>query len=179
MAESLDPQLQELIRRLDAGERLQFVAVRIGLALWYLQDLEVLSAQCFAMVAKPAKGTSVATAQALLREARGKPFGSIIDMMAKAGMLSPALETRFDALREERNWLVHRSHEDSRSAVHANQAMWRLVVRLESMTNEGLALLKELEKIAMEYAIEKGVSAARVMEIAKKTLEGWRSGHAD
>lgn len=178
MAAALDPRLEELIKQYDASERLQFVAVRIGLALWYSQDLEVLSAKCFAVMTKPTKGVGVGATQALLREAQSKPFGSLIDRMAKAGFLAPSLKSRFDALREERNWLVHRSHEDSRSAVHTDQAMRKLVVRLDAMVEEALALLKELEKLTMAHMVKAGVSRERIMEIAEKQLAAWRSGNA-
>ncbi|UYN96560.1 MAG: hypothetical protein KIT25_06405 [Enhydrobacter sp.] len=176
MTQTLDPQLEELIKYFDSAERLQLVATRIGLALWQLQDLEASSAMCFAMVAKATKGMGIATGYALLKEARSKTFGPTIEQLAKHGILSPELVRRFDALREERNWLVHRSQDDSRGAVHNDQAMRKLVLRLESMKKEALALHQALQEIAMRHATKHGISREEIMARANKTLAEWRSG---
>ena len=161
---NLDPHLAAFFRQIDAGERLQLMATRIGLALWAFQDVESCSALYFAMVAKLKKGIGVEASYAILREIQSKPFGATVDGLRKAGLLGPDLQASFDKIREERNWLVHRSLSESRSAVHNETEMERLLGRIEAMQQEARRLLRTIEKLVVTHAEKAGVSRSQVQQ---------------
>ena len=97
------------------ANRLSAVTQTVGFALWQLQELEGASAQYFVLLAQAEKGMGLVAGAALIEKAQSKTFGATIHQIAKAGLLSPELETRFTNLLAERNWLVHSSRATSRS----------------------------------------------------------------
>jgi hypothetical protein len=171
----MHPPMRDFVARLDAAGRLELIAQRIGFALWQFQELESASALCLVMLDKSARGIGVLAGNTLLRKAESKPFGAIVDALDRAKLLTPDFARRFDTLRKERNWLVHKSKADSRQAVHNDTSMRELIQRVDTMASEALVLLKALEKIAIRQATGAGVSKAYIEEEAKKLLSAWRS----
>lgn len=170
--------MREFIANLDAAGRLELIAQRIGFALWQFQELESSTALCLVMLDKSARGIGLAAGNALLEKAQSKPFGAIVEALDKAMLLTPRLADRFDTLRTERNWLVHKSKASSRGAVHSDISMRVLVKRVDAMAAEALALLKELEQIAIRQATSTGVSQSAIEAEAQRLLAQWRTPSA-
>jgi uncharacterized protein YutE (UPF0331/DUF86 family) len=168
--------MDDLDEKLRAAERLAAITQKVGYALWRLQELEGVSATCFVLMAQATKGMGLAAGNALEETERKRTFGTTIHRMADAGVIDKKLEARFRALLTERNWLVHRSHADSRKAVYHDLEMYQLLERLERIADEGLRLLKEIGVLAETHANKHGVSESYIQEQAARLLEEW---HAD
>jgi uncharacterized protein YutE (UPF0331/DUF86 family) len=167
--------LAALIQRED---RLAEITQKVGFALWQLQELEGATAQYFVLVAQARRGMGVTDGNALVKTAQSKTFGKTVSELGKAGLLKPEIQQRFGSLLKERNWLVHNSRASNRSAVHSDLAMWKLLVRLNSIAEESDALLKELGALAEMHVKQHGVSEQEIAERTNRLLQEWQTSDA-
>ena len=156
-------------------DRLNVITQRIGFVLWQIQELEGVLAQYFVLVAQAQKGMGLAAGNALVEKAKNKTFGATIYQIAKGGLLSPELENRFSKILSNRNWIVHRLCSDSRSAIHSDLEMQRLVVRLDNIAAESLSLLQEIGALSEAYVKKHGITEKDINEKAKEILEQWHA----
>jgi len=167
--------MEELRQQKEKADRLAAITQRIGFALWQIQELEGVTAQYFVLVVQAKKGMGLATGNALDEKAKKKTFGATIHQVSKAGLLSSELESRFTKLLSERNWLVHRSRADSRSAIHSALKMQRLVVRIDKMEEESLSLLREIGTLSEAHVKKHGVTEEYIDKKTKELLEQWHA----
>lgn len=167
--------MENFVRYWNKANRLELIAERVGFALWQIQELEGATAQYFVLVAQATKGMGLSSGMALFEKAQKKTFGVTVRRLIKEQLLDAELETRLAALLSERNWLVHRSRADSRSAVHHDSEMRRVVRRIDSMADESLSLLKKIGELIEEHAKGAGVSTEYIEEKAEELLSQWRS----
>ncbi len=165
--------MNTLNNQLLKADRLAAITQRIGFALWQLQELEGTTAQYYVLVVHTRLGMGIAAGQELLGKAQSKTFGSTITQLVKAQKLPKALESRFNLLLSERNWLVHCSRSGSRDAVHNDQAFNKLIGRLDAMAEEAHLLLKELGLQVEAFVRKHGVSKKNIDQLAEKTLREW------
>lgn len=161
--------------QLEKAERLAIITQKVGFALWQIQELEGVSAQYFVLVVQAKKGMGMEAGNALEEKAKKKTFGATIHQMTKTGLLNSKLEIRFTNLLLERNWLVHKSRSDSRSAIHSNQEMQKLLARLNKMADESLSILREIGTLVKSHVKKHGVPEEYIKGQAKKLLEQWHS----
>ena len=100
-------------RQINMDELAEFYQ-RIGAALWYLQHLENALVQFLTMKIiheRRCAGQKVAVDEgdARMAENRKLTMGPLIDSCRSQRIIKPKLQARFDALKIERHWLVHRS----------------------------------------------------------------------
>ncbi|BBE50737.1 hypothetical protein OYT1_ch1177 [Ferriphaselus amnicola] len=164
-----------LAQQQERADRLVVVTQNIGFALWQLQELEGVAAGYFVLLVQAQKDIGLAAGNALVEKAQAKTFGATLHKIAKAGLISPEMEGRFEKILAERNWLVHRSRAESRNAIHNAKAMSVLVVRLEAMANEALALLKHIDGETTSFVQQHGVSTDYVAQVSKQLLEQWHA----
>lgn len=161
--------------QVEKAERLARITQQIGFALWQIQELESVAAQYFALVVQARKGMGVAAGNVLDEKVKKNTFGETIHQLRKAGLLSSELETRFIKLLSERNWLVHRSRADNRSAIYNDSSMQRLLVRIERMAEESLSLLREVGALSESHVKKHGVSEESIYVRANEILEQWHA----
>lgn len=167
---------QSLEQQLEKAGRLAEIAQKVGFTLWQVQELEGIAIQCLGLFEAPPGVLTSAQGRALLEELERKSFAAIIKQLVEKAQLEPTLRGRFDSIREERNWLVHRSRADSRSAVHHDADRDALLQRLQVIADEALSLMKELEGVALARTIKAtGVSVERINDEAMRTLASWRA----
>lgn len=167
-----------LAQQLERADRLTTVTQNVGFALWQLQELEGVAAGYFVLLVQAKKGMGLAAGSALVEKAQAKTFGATLHQIAKAGLISPEMEGRFEKILAERNWLVHRSRAESRNAIHNAKAMAALVARLEAMADEALALLKHIGGETTSFVQQHGVSTDYVEQVSKQLLEQWHAADA-
>ncbi len=160
--------------QLRMADRLDAISKAVGYSLWALQGLEHATAQIYVMMALATPGMGVEAAKPLLDDAMSKTFGSTVKKAIRANLFPPPLAQRFEALLAERNWLVHNSHDESRSAVHQDRACTQVIARVEAIAKEAGALMTELNVLGMAFVVKHGKSMNRVMDIAAQTLTEWR-----
>ncbi len=160
------------------ADRLSVITQRIGFALWQVQELEGVSARCFVLLVQARKGMGLPEGNALVEKAQARTFGLTIRQLTNAGLLSSEIGARFTALLGERNWLVHRSRADSRSAVHNDPALLVLVSRLNAIADEAVVLIKEISALAERFVRRHAISAQHIDQMAQQLLEEWHAADA-
>jgi len=171
--------MKELLGQLEKADRLATITQRVGFALWQLQELEGITAHYFVLSAKSIKGMGLDAGNALLDKAMKNTFGATIREMSSAGLLSAELQERFEKLLIERNWLVHRSRADSRSAIHKPMAMNRVVERLDAIADEALFLLKTVGALSDAHVKKHGITEDYIAKKAMEILEHWHISDRD
>jgi hypothetical protein len=161
--------------QLEKAGRLAVITQKVGFALWQIQELEGVSAQYFVLMVQAKKGMGLDAGNILEEKAKKKTFGATIHQMTKAGLLSSKLESRLTNLLTERNWLVHKSRADSRSAIHNDLEIQKLLFRLDEMADESLSILREIGGLSEAYVKKHGVTEEYIKEQAKNILEQWHS----
>jgi hypothetical protein len=163
---------------LKAAERLDAITQRVGFALWQLQELEGVAAQCFVLLAQATPGMGEAAAAPLLDAARSRTFGQTCRALANAELLTAELHSGLQGLLRERNWLVHESRITSRAAVHNDAAMQGLLRRVDAIPNAVDHLMPQLVALARVHVSRHGVSQEFVDCHTKLLLDRWYSDDA-
>ena len=170
--------MNSLAYQLEKADRLAAVSQSVGFALWQLQELEGVTAQYFVLLTQAKKGMGLSEGSVLVEKALAKTFGATLHQVTKAGLVPPEIEERFKKILAERNWLVHRSRADSRNAIHHEPVLNALILRLEGMADEALALLKYIAEETVSFGQKHGVSAQYVDRVSKQMLEQWHAADA-
>ena len=170
--------MKNLEKQIEMAERLAVVTQQVGFTLWQLQELEGVSAQYFVLLAQATKGMGLDAGNALEAKAKKRTFGATFQEMKKADLLPNDLPTRFESILSERNWLVHSSRADSRSAIHGDSSMQRLVDRLDKIADESLSLLKAIGKLTEAYVMKHGVTKEYIDRKSQELLKEWQESDA-
>jgi len=157
------------------AERLLALTQRVGFTVWQLQELEGATAQYFVMVCQATQGMGEESGQTLVNKAKSKTFGATITQLAKAKQLDPDTQTDFQTLLAERNWLVHHSRADSRSAIHDEKIFHKRVERIDAIADAAQKLIKSLGRHAETFARDHGISLSHIDDLTAQTLATWHS----
>ena len=88
----------------------------------------------------------------------GQLFGQIRDATGNAASFLP----RFEALVNDRNWLVHRSRNQNRKDLYDHAARQKLIDRTEAIADEALQLAKALQKKTEDHMMALGIPKAEL-----------------
>lgn len=162
----------------ERAERLSEITQRIGFTLWQLQELEGVAATYFVLLAevKPRMGREAGGI--LVAKAQGKTLGATIRQLQAAHLLSPELEQRFQKLLLERNWLVHSSRRDSRTAVQNDSSFGALLFRLDRIAEDALGLLSDVGGLLEKHVMSLGMSRQQIDMAAAALLRKWHEDEA-
>jgi uncharacterized protein YutE (UPF0331/DUF86 family) len=170
--------MDQLGAHLERADRLAEITQRVGFALWQLQELEGVAATYFVLLAAAKRGMERDAGNLLVAKAKGRTFGATITQLETAGLLPGELGRRFRRVLGDRNWLVHSSRADSRPAIYDNSAFGGLLLRLDRIAEETLALLRELGSRAEKHVMAHGVTKQQIDEGAAALLDAWREADA-
>jgi hypothetical protein len=171
--------MDNLLSQLEKADRLDAITQRVGFALWQLQELEGVTAQYFVLVGQSKKGMGLDAGNALLDKAIKNTFGATIRQMSNAGLLSADLQREFGNLLKNRNWLVHKSRSQSRSAIHNEAAMQQVMKRLDAIADEALVLLRKIGALTDDHVKKHGVTEEYIAKKANEILEQWHTADED
>jgi len=170
--------MDTIAQRLETADRLNEILRRVGFALWQIQELESVAAQYFVLLSQAQKGMGLQAGNILIEEAQKKTFGATIRRLAQSGLLTPGIERGLNDLLAERNWLVHKSRANSRSAPYNDVAARKLFGRLDRIAEQALALLKEIGELTECFAKKHGTTEEYIKETSKRLLDEWRYADA-
>ncbi len=170
---------EELLRQLEISDRLRAITQKVGFAVWQLQELEGIAAIAYVLLEKAESGMGMEAGKAILEKALAKTFGQMVRDIVKARILGPDFNARLLGLVEQRNWLVHRSKADSRTAVLGDAAAKQLLKRLEGLIAETAALTKQFGIVVENHPKMRRVPRQEAADEAARTLERWHRGEGD
>lgn len=146
----------------------------MGFTLWQLQELEVVAAYVFVLLAKAERGMGEVAGNVLLDKAMGDTFGGTFRKVKKAGILPDEIEARFEHVLAERNWLVHRSRETSGRVIDSDADTASVVQRINDIETEGMELMRELKGVAERHVEAHGVAQSEIDAEARNLVDRWR-----
>lgn len=160
------------------ADRLCAIATRIGFTLWQLQQLEGAVAQYLVLKTQAKPGMGLLEGNALVEKAQSGTFGTIVKKLIAAKAVTADVEGPLQDLVRERNWLVHDSLRDSRSAVHSDNAMHTLLDRVDAMAEAIKPLLSAIGVLAEAHVKTAGVTDEQIRTQTERTLREWHGGRA-
>lgn len=168
MIELTDDQLRR-------SARLTAFCDRIGFAVWQLQDLETVCAKYLMLRTCIKEGITESDYDDLVAKALSKPFGATLRAAAEASVFSGSLQARFKEILSERNWLIHKSRLDSRSAFYSDSAAHDLIQRIDQISAGVRDLMIEIDKLVDSDAVESGIDLAELSRRTDEMLSIWHA----
>ena len=168
------PILSDLEQRILSSQRLESISEKVGFTLWQIQQLEEVIATTYVLLCKAHKGMGEEAGFELEKLAKHRTFGNLMHKLMKEKVLPPTISGRLNLLLKERNWLVHRSRGDSRKAIYSDDAMCILLMRLDSISEEALLLIKELGNVVKQFVTSHGATEEEMQGEFEKILVKWR-----
>lgn len=159
--------------KLNRANDLAEINQRIGQTLGLLQVLEDAAAQYLVLKVHASKGMGSQEGSELLAKARAEMFGKTISRMVTAGLFEADLKNQFAFIRNERNWLVHRSFDDKVKAMEDYGSLLKLMARLDSMAEAARALSTYLADEAEQFVLRAGITPAEIAKAMEDLRDSW------
>ena len=161
-------------RQINADE-LDFLFREIGKSIWYLQYVEEALSTFIALKRdiKTRGSKSAEEAKVILTKHQLNTLGTSLRFSREAGILSPALQSRLEIFKSERDWLVHRLQQ-SRKDLYEDTTRFALLHRIGEFCVEALSLQKAVTLEMQEFVVSLGVDAAWIEARAQKEISDLR-----
>ena len=160
------------------ADRLEALYKQLGMTLWRLQELEGMVAQYYVLVALATRGMGISEGLALEKTVAGRTFGQAVNLLRDSKKIPSEVQVRLPAIVKERNWLIHSSLNDERTAVYADDRCEAFLLRMETIVAEASAIIKIIGKSAETHVVHSGVSPQEIDRLTKQTLDSWRGDAA-
>jgi hypothetical protein len=144
----------------------------IGEAVWYLQYTEDALNTYLTMKVdiKAPAAASEERGRELLAKYRQYTLGQSLKVAESNSVLPEHLHTRLEALKLERNWLVHRSMNEEGDSLYTDEGRRAIFIRLETFVSEATALRSELLKEIDSFVRSYGISVETAETMAKRKI---------
>jgi hypothetical protein len=145
---------------------------RIGAALWHVQHLENALVQFMTMkeiyeLRRARKKVAEDTAWKLLDEHRKKlTVGPLIEICKRRKIIKKEDAARYEAFRNERHWLVHRSLIESGDDLYVEVTRVEVFRRIQAIEHEASELRNAVANDLTAWAASHGVNIAAAEKLA-------------
>ncbi len=132
---------------IEKAERHRLLAEKIGLTFLQIHFLEYIAAYYLVLSSQAIRGMGVDKGNQLIERALKSTFGHTVDKLIKANLFSDELNKRFEKLKDERNWLVHRSCSDFKNAINNQIYFEPTIKRLVEIKDETTYLTQQIDNV--------------------------------
>lgn len=162
-------------RQLDSAEKLLAIQNALGKSLWQIQAFENTLALLIALVLKkiPPRA-SIEEAEAILDKTRTKKLVDLIKKTRESDLLDDSIEKFLNKLREERNWLVHRSWNTHSEFLNHEQEFIDLRYRISRLAADAQEFNVFFASIIESWGRKRGVTEAEIKALSKELTDVWR-----
>lgn len=158
----------------------QQIAMAVGHAVWQLQMLEEVLVTHITLLHDLVPGCSRETLQTTLTRRRKLTFGELLralDAVSRTAPTLPAsLRTQLDALKKERNWLVHRSRQDAHVEAYTPRGAAQVLARIEALHAATTALMNGVWAVTEAELRVRGLDAQEMDARAGDIIRSWEKG---
>ena len=151
------------------------VHAALGRTLWELQAFEETLARLISIVFKIPAFASITEARVILESARSAPLGRLIVETKKLVPMDAGFELFLSRFLEQRNWLVHRSRRTHGNFGASEQDFIDLTYRIQRLSMDALEFNEFFSKLVLDWAHEKGISAAEIDQMAQEVQDAFES----
>ena len=144
------------------GEHAASVFAAIGMALWFIQSLEQILADCEIIFLDGHMGMGEEEARKE-QSARAKTtLGGRVSRLTEELVISDDIVQRARQLVDERNWLIHRCRSDHRHAVRPGRSADALLERLDRIHELALPVYHAIGEAVRQYVLAHGVDPLEI-----------------
>lgn len=162
------------VRRQVTADELSALYQQIGACIWQLQYLEDALHTFLTMKVelKQPGVVSESEARAILAKRRRATLGSSIRFAEANDALPATLIERLLQLKDNRDWLVHRSMHEHGDALYTDDGRSFVSQRLGNILGETLAIKAEVVDRLMAFCGSHGLSSAQAIADAERQVAG-------
>jgi hypothetical protein len=166
------------VRRQIHPEELEILYRSIGKCIWHIQYVEdaLHTLLTLKIEIKSPGAVPEHKAYELLKKHRRATFGTALRTAKENGALSQDLFIRLSNLKEERDWLVHRSQHQDGDTLYTDIGRQGVFERLDALQAEAVSLQPALAEQIRIFVESHGVSSEKAQKIAKQEISALK-GH--
>jgi hypothetical protein len=144
----------------------------MGKCIWYVQYVEDALHTLLALKVETKVAGAVAEDQAneFLAKHRRSTLGTALRIAKEHNALPDLLFNRLTKLKEERDWLVHRSQNQDGKSLYTESGRKDVFERLESLYKETTLLQSEVAEQVHAFVISCGIKKEKIEEIANQKI---------
>lgn len=144
----------------------------MGKCIWYVQYVEDALHTLLALKVEIKVAGVVAEKQAneLLAKHRRSTLGTALRIAKEHNVLPASLFNRLTKLKEERDWLVHRSQNQDGRNLYTEPGRMDVLERLESLYEETIFLQSEIAEQVHSFVLSCGIKKEQIEEIANQKI---------
>lgn len=160
------------MRRQIHPEELEFLYHSIGKCIWHIQYVEDALHTLLTLKVEIKTPGVVAENKAyeLLKKHRRATLGTALRTAKENRSLPDDLFARLSKLKEERDWLVHRSQHQDGDNLYTDNGRQAVFQRLEALQAEAVSLQPAIYDQIRAFVESHGVSSEKATEIAKQDI---------
>lgn len=142
----------------------------VGNAIWRVQQLEEAVQTYLVLILGFTGEVAADVAEGLLEKNRRKTLGKLVRELNAQARVPEGLSERLNAFVEPRNWLVHRSQNDSRRALVTPEGRATISAKLDAITDEAGAIQRLIVQDLEAEMRRQGVTDETLMKRAQAEL---------
>ena len=167
------------MRRQMNSEELEALYSAVGKCIWHIQYLEDVLHTYLAMKVDLRDQAPVSEEKAyeILSKHRRANLGTALGTAEKHNVLPSTLLSDLRIMKEERDWLVHRSMHQDGDNLYTDHGRTMVFQRIEHLMLSSISLKKALILEVDKFCESRGISTAKAAALAKQQVRR-RSGEA-
>jgi hypothetical protein len=146
---------------------------RVGFAVWQLQALEQVAACHLVLVHRVTISTAREEVYRMFQKSEKNTLGQLFGQIRDASNGTASFLPRFEALVQERNWLVHHSRNKNRNDLFGARARQSLIDRIEAMAGEAHQLAKALQATTEDHMVSQDITREEIDRRASQIFREW------
>ncbi len=150
----------------------------VGASIWQCQALESTIVHCLIIGFKLERGADQDTVEKIYSEVGELTLGRLIKQLESVSDIPDEIKSRLKILKDERNWLAHKSRSDTLQ--HANlipaNKLLNYLDRIIKIGDDALSLNKLLADILEDRVMKAGVSQEYLDKETQRIYTRWLAG---
>ena len=146
---------------------------RVGFAVWQLQALEQVAACHLVLAHRVTISTAREEVHRMFQKSEKNTLGQLFGQIRDASNGAASFLPRFEALVQERNWLVHHSRNKNRSDLFDAHSRQRLIDRIEAMAEEAHQLAKALQATTEDHMVSQDITREEIDRRTSQIFREW------
>lgn len=161
------------MRRQMNSEELEALYSAVGKCIWHIQYLEDVLHTYLAMKVDLQGQAPVSADKAyeILAKHRRANLGTALGIAERNNVLPSTLLADLRKLKEERDWLVHRSMHQDGENLYTDEGRAKVFQRLECLKLNSISIKKSIMIEAERFCENKGISSEKADALAEQQLQ--------
>jgi hypothetical protein len=160
------------MRRQLTAHELDALYLSVGRSIWHIQYLEDVLHTYLTLkieIREPGRVTAE-EARELLAKHRRASLGTALGVAAKHEALKAELLTELRSLKDERDWLVHRSMHQDGDSLYTDEGRNAVFARLDALMEKTIRLKSQVLAATEAFCAGHGISSEQAEKLAREQV---------